>query len=115
MKILIRSTREGPAVVPVDGLPCGVPGLAITRAPATSGYVITHLRSGNGVLWFPETDPEGVLACAQKLAPLADWTVSGEALVRSKGLGSRVWAIGSHYDAERCTTDRNELGDIAPP
>jgi hypothetical protein len=116
VKILIRSTLEGPAVVPVDGLPCGVPGLAITRTPhAGDGYVITHVRSGNGVLWFPDTDPEGVLAAAQELAPLADWTISGAALTAIRGLGSRTWAVGSRYDAERIQADRTELGDITPP
>ncbi len=105
MKILCRTVREGPAVVPVDGLPCGVPGLAITRAlttgPDDGGYSITHVRSGCAVLWFPDTDPEGILAAALELAPLTDWTESGTEVVAGKpGLGRRVRAIGDAYGAQ---------------
>lgn len=98
MKVLCRTVREGPAVVPVDGLPCGVPGLAITRAPETIGYTITHVRSGCAVLWFPDTDPEGVLAAAFELGQVADWTLTGADLAALR-IGRHVHAIGRSYGA----------------
>jgi hypothetical protein len=111
MKVLVRSTVEGPAVVPVEGWPCGVPGLAITETTGEmTGYSITHVRSGTCVLWFPDTDPEGVLAAAQEVGLLADWTRSGADLLADPFLGRRVCAVGHRFG---CQVYRNPPGQVA--
>ena len=76
----------------VDALPCGVPGLMIHKALDADGWMITHARSGIGVAWFPDADPEAVLAAAQEIGPLTDWTASGDTVVAS-GIGRRMSAI----------------------
>ena len=60
----------------MDAVPCGVPGLAIHAAPDADGWVITHIASGCRAAWFPDASPEWVLACAQELGTLGDWTAS---------------------------------------
>lgn len=79
MKINVKSATSWPALQVVDAVPCGVPGLAINAdhgTPAT--WVITHIRSGLAVAYFPAVSPEAVLAAAQALGTLADWTMSAE-------------------------------------
>lgn len=75
MKIVIRqwNGREIGDMV-VDAVPCGVPGLAVHAAVRASGWVVTHVPSGCRVAWFPDASPEYVLACAQALGELGDWT-----------------------------------------
>lgn len=75
MKVTIRMWREGEfRDEQVDALPCGVPGLVIHAAPGADGWVITHVPSGCRAAWFPDADPEWVLACAQALGEVGDWT-----------------------------------------
>jgi hypothetical protein len=87
----------------VDGLPCGVPGLAITRATARTdsdvviGYTITHTRSGLSAGFFPDTDPEAVLAAALELGPLTDWTRPGNEVIADEEAGFRARAIVASY------------------
>jgi hypothetical protein len=111
MKILCRTVQPGPSVIPMDGLPCGVPGLAITRAMGTAGFAITHVRSGCAVLWFPDTDPEGILAAALELASLTDWTQSGTEVLAKPGLSRRVRAVGDNYDAQPYSVGRPPDGE----
>ena len=75
--IRIRGQREGE---PAALYPCGVPGLAINRDPV-SGWNITHTRSGCALAWFPDADPEAVLAAAAEIGDIADWTAPGSALI----------------------------------
>lgn len=66
-------------LVTVDAFPCGVAGLAIHAAvPPATGWVITHVRAGLLVGWFPDADPEAVLAAAQALGDLADWSLPAD-------------------------------------
>jgi hypothetical protein len=87
----------------VRATPCGVPGLAI-HAPAdhvngqASGWVITHIASGLCAGWWPEVSPEQVLAAAQALGELGDWTVSD--LDRLPCDGRTVLELGGSI---RCT------------
>lgn len=61
-----------------DAFPCGILGLVIHKAqPGFPGWVITHLRSGYAVGWFPDGNPESTLACARELGELQDWTADG--------------------------------------
>ena len=74
MKATIRTWEDGEfRDVAVDAAPCGVPGLAIHAAHRADGWIITHLGTGCRVAWFPDADPEWVLACAQALGELGDW------------------------------------------
>lgn len=81
MKITIR-WWDGSKVIDcsVDAFSCGVTGLAIHAALDTDGWVITHVGTGCRVVWFPDADPEWVLACAQELGTLGDWITAPLAL-----------------------------------
>lgn len=83
MSPLTIRTHDG-ATATTDALPTGVPGIAAHLDVSGTGWVLTHIRSGNGLGWFPpEVDPEALLACAAELAPLADWTASAHDLLAS--------------------------------
>jgi hypothetical protein len=109
--IAVRIRGLGAREVP--GMPCGAPGLAITRAVKNPAVlVITHVRSGLVVAMFAHGDPEAVLACAQALAEVADWTQPASDLAYAV-TGARPVIVrwgGSRNIADMAT--RAELGDI---
>jgi hypothetical protein len=70
---------------------CGVPGLVVS-VRHSGGWAITHVRSGCAVAYFPDADPELVLAAARDIAPLADWTRPGPGLAADAGLEAAVKA-----------------------
>jgi hypothetical protein len=95
VKIAIRTVKD-PGTQTVDALPVGVPGLAAHAAPGAAGWIITHVRSGNAVLWFPEASPEAVLAAARQLAPLTDWAAPASQINRRK-VGPLVCEVGDRW------------------
>lgn len=104
---------RGLGIREIPGMPCGVPGLAITRAvnnPAV--LVITHVRSGLAVAMFAHGDPEAVLACAQALAGAADWTLAAADLTAAViGAQPVIARWGGSRDPAGSAT-RAELGDV---
>lgn len=66
---------------PAPGIPTPIPGLALVDLTAlgdADGYSLTHVRSGNAVLYAPS--PEA-LAQAFPLLSAIDWTRSGDEVV----------------------------------
>jgi hypothetical protein len=85
----------------VDGWPCGVDGLAITRwVTSGEGLHITHVRSGAVVAIFADADPEAVLAAALEMGSLADWTVSGPQLQAMRETGRKVAEVVWRWGGE---------------
>jgi hypothetical protein len=91
----IRARRFG-EIVDAEAWPCGVPGLVI--ANAGSGLEIIHTRSGTCVGKFGDADPEAVLAAAQGIGCLADWTLPGTELRHEPGLGLAVEEVLNRWD-----------------
>lgn len=85
----------------VEGLPCGIPGLAITRwIPPDESLSIIHVRSGHAVAFFYGASPEAVLAAAEEIGTLADWTVSGTCLQGMKRLALKTAEIAWRWGGE---------------
>jgi hypothetical protein len=115
VKILVRPVDPGPAIVPVDGLPCGVPGLAITRVPSRESWSITHVRSGCSAGFFePGTDPEAILAAAQELGAITDWTLPASEVVANRETGYQARDIVESYGGILVgrTGDMRDVEDI---
>lgn len=106
-----------PYKIEVDAWPCGVPGLAITRAIdlscVTPSWTVTHVRSG-GALWRCIGDPEGALHAAQQLGSLADWTLSADELVATPGLNEGVQQLRPHQHPEAVSQHLPDLNRITP-
>lgn len=108
--------RMSAGTTTVDAMPCGVPGLVIHRVILADGEMgegltLTHVRSGLQVAYFPPgVDPEAVLACAQDLAGLADWTQPGAVLVDAK---DAVIAITRRWGSEAAGPLAYTYGDVA--
>jgi hypothetical protein len=113
VKIAIKYYGAPSARVTVDALPCGVPGLAIHARHKAPGWAITHIRSGLGVALFSASDPEAVLAAAQALAPLADWTASAWD-ISDAVTGNEVLAVTARYGVDLGTVrSGNDYDDVA--
>lgn len=111
--VAVRVTGLGQMEVP--GLPCGVPGLAITRAVDNpSVLVITHVRSGCGVAAFRHGDPEAALACALDLAGVADWDAPAGELRAAVTAAEPLIARRGGFRDRRAMAVVDELEDIAP-
>lgn len=110
---VVAARVRGLGIHQVPGMPCGVPGLAITHAvenPAT--LVIIHVRSGLAVAGFAHGDPEAVLACAQALAGAADWTLAAREI---RAVISRAAPMIARWGGSRdlgVMATEAELGDI---
>lgn len=78
MRSMERTTISvvGPdGMVVVEALDSGVPGLALAHPPTLDGWVLMHRASGLAVSRSAKHhDPEVLVALAQRLASLADWT-----------------------------------------
>lgn len=91
MKVTVRHRDK---TMQVDGLPCGIPGLAIVRQVDPADRLdIIHVRSGLALGLFRDASPEAVLAASQEVGVLADWTVAGTALQPDEGLAGQVREI----------------------
>ena len=90
-KVAVRWSGK---TIKVGGLPCGVPGLAIVLRPSGEGLGIVHVRSGAFIgLFAASVSPEAVLAAAQEIAHLADWTVPGTVLQSTPGLADDAYMV----------------------
>jgi hypothetical protein len=98
VKIRYRHPDTGAAEIhTVPAFPCGVPGLMICPAGDTPGWIITHARSGLGLMWFPGAGPEAVLAAAQEIGQLTDWTASAHSMHADMGLRAAVLDAGGKW------------------
>jgi hypothetical protein len=77
MKAITYRVLWGGEMRELEGFPTGVPGLVVGRRPQTPGFAIVHLRSGTLIANNFDA-PEAALAAAKLLAPLAEWTRTGE-------------------------------------
>lgn len=75
----------------VEGWPCGVSGLAVTRwVTPGPGLHIVHVRSGFVIGLFADADSEAVLAAAGELGELADWSLVGTELQAAPEVGRKT-------------------------
>lgn len=111
---VVKLNAGGTMAIPA--MPCGVPGLSVHRVVLTDGEMgeglcLTHCRSGLAVGYFPvEVDPEAVLACAQDLARLADWTLPAADL---RGLDENaVIAVTERWGSVPMGVPATDFGDV---
>ena len=104
-------SRDDDALITVKGAPTPTPGLFVNEDPKVHGrWNITHLSSGCAVAAGLES-PEQALDVAIKLAPVADWTLSPQAMlaevprIRERVLALRYEA-GEHGLSIAASRDR---------
>ena len=113
------TVRTSTGICDVPGLPCGVPGLAVTPAvhdPAVLSLI--HVRSGLVVAWFLHGGPEAALACAQDLGDLDDWTEPLSVLGRADAVRIAViarWGGTDTLPGLRVATDAELAADLEDP
>ena len=89
-------------MVPVDGFPCGVPGLAITRAWAWM-WTATRSRTSDPAApcsGSPDTDPRHPRGGALNWGSLTDWTRPGTDIAAFREIATQARSIGRRYGAQ---------------
>jgi len=81
--------------------PTGVPGLVIHPAQDTVGWTLTHVPTGASAGWWPEGDPEQVLACALRLGKLGDWDTADTSMLPLADAPWTVLRCGGSVPASR--------------
>ena len=81
------------------------PGLVVHQGPDSTGWSITHQRSG--LLVMDLDNPEQAQAAAGDLAAVADWTLGGNEIIGDSRIMPQVLAIRSKWGGGLWSTNEN--------
>lgn len=98
--------QDGGNPTAVRATPSGVHGLAIHAAGPGGGWSMTHVPTGLAVAWWPDGEPEQLLACAQALGALGDWSTDDQSALPLKAAMGVVFSHGG-------SIKRREIGPQA--
>ena len=91
--------------VDIQAFTTATPGIVVHASNGDPGWSVTHERSGMSLMMVD--DPEWAQAAAAELAPITDWTLSGNAIAADDVTMSNYRAIRSKWSGKYWSADND--------